>query len=92
MSQKILHPTIPAELKKIFGKEAYLLSQIGCKNIVGVLGFREKPSAIKMEYLKFSFLQLGGDLKVNTLDRLLHTLNEVDSRIFQALATTLSLT
>ena len=88
----MLHPTIPVELKKMFAKEAYLLSQTGCKNIVGVLSLCEKPPAIKMEYLKFSFLQFGRDLKVNSSDRLLHTLNEGDSRIFQALVTTLPMT
>ena len=35
---KKLHSTIPAEKRKMFAKEAYLLSQIECKNIVGVLG------------------------------------------------------
>ena len=74
----MLHPTIPGEVTKIFAKEAYLLSQIGCKNVVGVLGLCDKPVPIIMEYLEFLFFPFGRDLKVNSLDRLLHTLNEGD--------------
>lgn len=76
---KKLHSTIPAEKRKMFAKEAYLLSQIECKNIVGVLGVCDKAAAIKMEYIEFSYLQFERDAKVNSLERLLYTLNEGDS-------------
>ena len=65
LSKKILHSTIFAEVIKILAKETYLLSQIGCKNIVGVPGAYDKPVPIMMGYLEFSFLPFGRDVKMN---------------------------
>ena len=54
----MLHPIIPGEVTKIFAKEAYLLSQIGCKNVIGVQGLCDKPVPIIMEYLEFLILSI----------------------------------
>ena len=75
---KTVHETLSEDVVKIFAKDAFLLSQIECNNVVEILTVYETPPAVMMEYLEFSFLPFRREITVNSLDRLLCILDKED--------------
>ena len=73
---KKLHKTLSEDVVKIFAKEAFLLSQIKCNNVLEIVAVFETPPAIMMEYLEFSFLPFWREITLNSLDRLLCVLDK----------------
>ena len=66
---KKLHSNLQQSVTSIFTKETLLLWGISAKYVVIILGVCENPISIMMEYLEFSFVPVGRDIKVNSLDK-----------------------
>jgi len=64
------------DVEKVFAKEALILKYANHENIVNLIGVCEKPIAIMMEYLEFSFVPFGTDLKANSLSSLLKIMDK----------------
>ena len=68
--------TLSQNVTKIFAKETLSSQQISSGNILKTLGVYENPISNIMRHLEFSFVQLGGDIAVNSLDHLLDMLDK----------------
>ena len=68
---KKLHSNLQQNVMNISTKGALLLRRISSNNVVKIFGVCENPISIIMEYLEFSFVLFGKDIKVNSLEKLL---------------------
>ncbi len=72
---KRLTDTSPSTDKSIFAKEALLLKQIDCANIVKLISVSDDPMAVMLEYCEFSFKPFNRESSVNSLDQFLSYLD-----------------
>ena len=73
---KELHDSTSSDIKKIFAKEAEILTKVAHENIVSMLSVCDKPVSIMMELCQFSFILFAGTEVVNSLDKLLILMSE----------------
>ena len=73
---KKLHDGTSSDIKKIFAKEAEVLTKVTHENIVSMLPVCDKPVSIMIELYEFSFIPFAGTEVVNSLGKLLILMSE----------------